>query len=246
MRRADAAVLSISTALAAVVIAAVTFSVVVLDRAPSSTALVSESSDASVLVVTWAPSLCRVDAANKGCTSGHVEKLGRTWILHGLWPQPEDNQYCGGPQSGENLRLSDDVRASLQSMMSDEAALAPHEWSAHGTCSGVTPDAYFTYATALTDQARAILDPMLADADGTQLSQTTLSDAFVAAYGEGARERIGVVCRNVTGEGSVLYEVHLSLPPVAQLSPDGQTPALGALLAEGPALQPGCRHGRVL
>ena len=36
------------------------------------TALVSESSDASVLVVTWAPSLCRVDAANKGCTSGQA------------------------------------------------------------------------------------------------------------------------------------------------------------------------------
>ncbi|MGK2880534.1 MAG: ribonuclease T2 family protein [Mycobacterium sp.] len=245
MRRGDAAVLSISTALAAVVIAAVTFSLVVLDRAPSSTAL-RESTDASVLVVTWGPSLCRVDPANLGCTSGHVAELGRTWILHGLWPQPEDNQYCGPRQSSAELELSDDVRARLQSMMSDVAALAPHEWSAHGTCSGVTPDAYFSYAAALTDQARAVLEPLLADADGSQVSQGTLSDAVEAAFGDGAGQRVGVVCRNVNGEGSVIYEVHLSLPPVAQLSPDGETPSLGALLAEGPAVAAGCRHGRVV
>lgn len=244
MRRGDALVLSISTALGAVVVAAVAFSLVVLDRQPSSTALGSDQADGSLLVVTWGPSLCRVDSSNLGCTSGHVDALGRTWILHGLWPQPEDNQYCGPDTS--SVELSEDVRARLQSMMSDVGALAPHEWNAHGTCSGVTPDAYFDYAASLTDQVRTVVDPVFADAEDTQISQGTLSEAFDVAFGAGAGERVAMVCRNVNGEGSVIYEIHVSLPPVAALSPDGQAPSLGPLITQGPVVDGGCRHGRAL
>lgn len=244
MRRGDAVVLSISGALTAVAVAAVAFSVIVLDRTPSSTALGSESAHGSVLVVTWAPSLCRVDPSNLGCTSGHVPDLGRTWILHGLWPQPEDNQYCG--PDAPNVELSDDVRDELQSMMSDVDALAPHEWNAHGTCSGVTPDAYFGYAASLTDQVREVLDPIFVDAESTQINQSALSEAFDLTFGAGAGERVAMVCRNVSGEGSVIHEIHVSLPDVAELSPDGEAPALRELVLQGPVVDAGCRHGRAL
>lgn len=247
MRRADAVVLSITAALATVVIAAVTFSLTVLDRSPSSSALGSDTSDSSWLVVTWAPSFCRIEPSNGGCKSGHVGDLGRTWILHGLWPQPKDNQYCGVSQGNERpVELNSDVQDSLQSMMSDASALTSHEWYAHGTCSGITPDAYFGYAASLTDQARAVLDPMFSDAEGTQISQGALRDRFNVQFGDGAGDRVSLDCRNVTGDGNVIYELHLSLPPVAELSSDGETVSLGALLTEGPPLAAGCIHGRVL
>ena len=58
MQRGDAAVLSISAVLAAVVIYAVSFSVLVLDR--ESTTLVSRNTTSSWLVVTWGAGFCAV------------------------------------------------------------------------------------------------------------------------------------------------------------------------------------------
>src|SRR4051812_27609286 len=94
MQRGDRTVISISAVLAAVVVAAVGFSVFVLDRSPSSAAIESTDSDSSRLVATWGPSLCKTDPSNSGCESGHVRAMGRTFVLHGLWPQPFSDQYC--------------------------------------------------------------------------------------------------------------------------------------------------------
>jgi ribonuclease T2 len=250
-------VLSISCALAAIVVAAVTFSVRVLDHKPSSAQFDSSDSSSSWLVLTWGPSLCAAEPTNAGCKSGHVEAQGPTWILHGLWPQPVDEQYCGVPKEiaerasdlhGHHMpsvAMADDVRDTLQSMVSDASVMAPHEWYAHGTCSGVTPDVFFSNATALTDQARKLLDPMFASAQGGRIQLSAVRDKFDAEYGAGAGERVRLSCRNVTGQGSVAYELHLSLPPVTALrTPDG-TLSLKDLILKGPALGPGCRHASV-
>jgi ribonuclease T2 len=257
MRRGDAVVLSISCVLAAVVVAAVTFSVKVLDHAPSSAEFQSADTSSSWLVLTWGPSLCATEPTNPGCTSGHVQTQGSTWILHGLWPQPEAQQYCGVPQEvakrAANLHGSDmpsvdiggDVRNTLQSMMSDASTLAPHEWYAHGTCSGVTPDAFFSTAATLTEQARKVLDPMFADAEGGRIALSAVRGEFDAAFGAGAGERLRLSCRNVTGQGSVAYELHLSLPPVNELrTPDGAL-SLKDLIIKAPLLAPGCRNASV-
>jgi ribonuclease T2 len=250
-------VLSISCVLAAIVVAAVTFSVRVLDHKPSSAEFTSSDSSSSWLVLTWAPSLCGAAPTNPGCVSGHVDAQGSTWILHGLWPQPAEKQYCGVPKEiaerASDLRghhmpsvdITDDVRNTLQSMVSDASIMAPHEWYAHGTCSGVTPDVFFSDATALTDQARKILDPMFTSAQGGRIQLSAVRDKFDAEYGAGAGERVRLSCRNVTGQGSVAYELHLSLPPVTELrTPDG-TLSLKDLILKGPALGPGCRHASV-
>lgn len=257
MQRGDVAVFSISCALAAVVVAAVTFSLLVLDRTPSSSAFESENDGSSWLVVTWGPNLCRAEPATVGCGSGRVRELGRTFVLHGLWPQPPTNQYCGVPEGladrardthGSTMppvALSDDVRTQLQSMLSDATAMSSHEWYAHGTCSGVTPDVYFGDAMALTDQVRAILDPMFRSAKDTRLTATAVRGRFDDAFGHGAGARVGLTCRNVPTEGNVVFEVRLSLPAVVDLrSPKGALP-LGELLAEGPAMSPGCSQGGV-
>lgn len=58
----------------------------------------------------------------------------------------------------------------LQSIMSDATTVAPHEWYRHGTCSGVTPAAYFGNAISLTEQVRQTLDPVFEAAAGGHLS----------------------------------------------------------------------------
>jgi ribonuclease T2 len=257
MQRGDVAVLSISSVLAAIVVVAVTFSVRVLDRTPSAVDFAVENSNSSWLVLTWGPSLCKANPGNRGCESGQVAEMGRTWILHGLWPQPAENQYCGVPKKVADrarkihaadmpsVQLQDDVRSTVQSMMSDASIMAPHEWYSHGTCSGVTPDVFFSDAAMLTEQARQALDPMFKDAEGDRMSLSDVRDKFDDEYGQGAGERVRLSCRNLTGEGSVVYELHLSLPPVTDLRIDGDALPLKDLILKGPPIGPGCRHASV-
>lgn len=247
MKRRDAKVLAISAGLSLAVVAAVVYSFV-LDRRPVGPEPGNSSS--SLLTLTWGPSLCMVDAANAGCKSGHVGRMGQSLVLHGLWPQPSTEQYCGVPQRGADRRtvdLPDGVRKALQDMMSDETIMAPHEWYAHGTCSGVAPAEYFGIATTLAAQVRTLLDPVFVNAGGEQLSPRAVRESFDAEFGGGAGKRVGLTCKDVDGQ-SIAYEVHLSLPSVKDLLADQKavkTLALGDSLVKGPAIPPGCGQGRV-
>lgn len=254
MKRGDVAVISVSAGLAAVVVAVIVLRFLVTDRWPGSSVNDPGSSTSSLLVMTWGPSLCKVASSSPGCGNGHVSKIGRTLILHGLWPQPASEQFCGVPEHGAGrpggspdakVTLPEDVQMQLQSMMSDATVMAAHEWYRHGTCSGVTPAVYFGNAISLTEQARKTLDPVFGAAVGGRLSVSALRDRLDAEFGKGAGTRVGLKCRNVDREGLVVYEVHLSFPPVVQLGHDGGTVSLRDVLVKGPSISAGCRSGRV-
>lgn len=257
LRRGDVVVFSISAVLAAIVVVGVAFSLLVVDRWPRSSLNQPAPSSSSLLVMTWGPSLCEVDPSNPGCTTGHVGKLGRTLILHGLWPQPRSEEFCGVSkviaERARNLHDADmpsldlpqEVRSGLQSVMSDAALLAPHEWYTHGTCSGLTPAAYFTGAISLADQASDVLNPLFAKAEHGKLSLWTVRDRIDAEFGEGAGKRVGLSCHEVNGEQIIVYEVHLSLPPISEFGTAANALSLGDLLAKGPTTSAGCWRGAV-
>nr|MCH9702497.1 ribonuclease T(2) [Actinomycetes bacterium] len=144
-----------------------------------------------------------------------------------------------------SVKLPADVRTDLEAVMSDVALMAPHEWYTHGTCSDVTPSVYFSDAVALTGEARRILDPLFQQAQGQRLSPGVVRDRFDAEFGAGAGERVGLVCGQVDGEGTVVNDVHLSLPPVADLRAGEGTLPLEDLLTRGPAIPEGCSTGTV-
>lgn len=235
----------VSVTLAAVAVAAVVFSVRVLDRRSGPS---QADSTSSLLVLTWAPALCAVEASNSGCRSGHVGAMGAAFVLHGLWPQPSTEQYCDVPKrtpdrSRSPVALPKDLEANLKAMMSDSTIMTTHEWYAHGTCSGVTPPEYFGIATTLATQANAVLNPLFAEKSGKPMSARSIRAAFDARYGKGTGSRVGLVCKDAGGRGSVAFEVRLSLPPVTQLRQD--SPSLAEAMSAGPTVPPGCGQARV-
>ena len=246
MRRGDAAVLSISAVLGVAVVAAVVFSVFVEDRQRGPASNVAANSTSSLLVVTWGPSLCATDRANAGCRSGHVGKLGPTLILHGLWPQPSTEQFCGLSKTARegslsSLNLPQAVQTDLQSKMSDVSIMAPHEWNAHGTCSGLAPPEYFSIAATLAEQASTALDPVFQNGGG-RVSLDALRARMDAEFGPGAGKRVSLTCRNLQGAGMVAYEVQLSLPPVVDLK---SAVSLKDVITKGPPRSTGCQRGVV-
>ena len=245
MKRGDRTVLVVSAVLATVAVAAVVFSLRVLDRQPQAS---EADSTSSLLVVTWAPALCAVEPSNSGCRSGHVRSMGSAFVLHGLWPQPSTEQYCDVPKrtpdrSRSPVPLPDDLKANLKTMMSDSTLMTTHEWYAHGTCSGVTPPEYFGIATTLAKQANAVLNPLFAQSAGGQVSSRSVRAAFDAKYGSGAGARVSLSCRDGGGGGTLVYEVRMSLPPVIDLREN--SPALAGALADGPPVPPGCGQARL-
>lgn len=103
------------------------------------------------LAVSWAPEYCHGHA---GDPASRVECGGGNsfgWVLHGLWPDgvgAEWPQYC----KAATLLAPATVRRNLCATPSPQ--LLQHEWSKHGTCSGLAPDAYFAKSTGMYARLR--------------------------------------------------------------------------------------------
>lgn len=234
--------------LAIIVVAGTVAALVLIDRHSTQSGTSSANSDSSLLVLTWGPSLCTVEPSVRGCRTGNVGRKGQAFLLHGLWPQPSTEQYCGVPKQGGKPRgpeLSADLRGKLAATMSDASVLAPHEWFAHGTCSGVSPDEYFSIATTLSAQATGVLDTAFREAQGRKLTARSVRDLFDARFGAGSGGRLALACRNADGRGDVVYEVRLSLPSVLTLRAAGSNLSLGEQLSKAPPVPPGCGQARV-
>ena len=88
--------------------------------------------DFYILVLAWAPEFCysHPDASECSTHSG--------FVVHGLWPQNSDGSY---PSNCATNHPPPSDFSSLADIMPQE--IIRHEWQTHGTCSGLSGDAYF-------------------------------------------------------------------------------------------------------
>ncbi len=97
--------------------------------------------DFYLLNLSWSPEFCATHPDKPECSA----QSG--FVLHGLWPQNNDGSY---PEHCSDAPGPSDASAFHD--LYPDSGLLSHEWSTHGTCSGLTPDAFFTQArTALRD-----------------------------------------------------------------------------------------------
>jgi ribonuclease T2 len=135
--------------------------------------------DFYVLSLSWSPSFC-ADAAERHAghsAGGECGARPYAFVVHGLWPQYEKGfpQNCQVPAPRIDRRL---VSSMLDLMP------APHlifnEWDKHGTCSGLSPRAYFDAvrkaraAVTIPSQYRDLAQPL-------NVTPSAVADAFVKA-----------------------------------------------------------------
>ena len=160
--------------------------------------------DFYVLSLSWSPSFCAETAERYAGRSPSLQCGARpySFVVHGLWPQYDRGfpEYCQNPAP----RLSRDIVSSMLDVMP-----APHliynEWDKHGTCSGLSPQAYF-------DAVRAARAAVKIPPDYSEL-KTPLSvapgavaDAFVKANPGLSAQAMAVEC-----DSKRLTEVRLCL-----------------------------------
>lgn len=99
-----------------------------------------------ILALAWSPTYCETDRRREDqpqCSGGRRY----AFILHGLWPQ----WARGGPEfcpSAQGKYVPEKIVRSMLDIM-PARGLVIHQYRKHGTCSGLSPSAYFDRAREL-------------------------------------------------------------------------------------------------
>jgi len=135
--------------------------------------------DFYVLSLSWAPSFCEAafERAPDQTPPPECGQRAVPFVVHGLWPQYETGfpEFCQQPAP----RLDRGVVASMLDLM-PAPRLIFNEWDKHGTCSGLSPRAYFETMR----KARALVkipDDYLEAAREVTVAPAQVGDAFVKA-----------------------------------------------------------------
>jgi ribonuclease T2 len=172
--------------------------------------------DYYVLALSWSPSYCALEgtpADRLQCGGGRTY----AFVVHGLWPQYERGwpEFC--PAMPAQVP-EQQVRRMLDLMPSE--SLVRHQWTKHGTCSGLSPEGYFD----ATRRARARVDVPAAFArlsEHVSVSPAGVAGAFMQANPGLPADGIAVTCdRNHLREVRVCLDRFSldfrSCPPVAE------------------------------
>ena len=156
--------------------------------------------DFYLMALSWSPGFCDSNPSGKGrkqCAVG--AKLG--FVLHGLWPQNEHGypSNCGGSRSVSKTALEETIGVY------PAVGLARYEWRKHGTCTGLSPSAYFA-AAARAFHAVTIPDAFKAPTSSQAMAPIAIMQAFSKANPGIRPGMMAVACRK--GE---LQEVRLCL-----------------------------------
>lgn len=160
--------------------------------------------DYYLVSLSWSPAYCESRPQDKRQCGGR----GFGFVLHGVWPQrlsggyPQDCPMTTQPSSAT-------VQRTLAFMPSER--LINHQWTKHGSCTGLTADEYF----ALSDKAFAVLrQPTQFQAPQQPLNLTAdqILSEFVQANPGLSRDSLAIKC-----SGGELEEVRFCVNP--QLKP---------------------------
>jgi len=146
------------------------------DEGPSG---VSGQFDIYLFAMVWAPRFCCTN--NKQCTEQSKDGLDDL-ATHGLWPA-----FTSAREGGRTYPAF----CNSTSKFSSNNRLALHEWKKHGTCSGLSPDAYFKEESKIEESGTLsqLRDFLNENAGSTVSLESVVNEA-------GGAKKIGVMSSN--------------------------------------------------
>jgi len=186
----------------------------------------------NLLALSWHNAFCQTHQYKKECKRKIFGKSHSDdrFVLHGLWPQPRDNQYCRVEQKYKtmdrykhwdklpSLGLSRDIKAKLTEVMPGVGSnLHKHEWFKHGTCYGKDAIGYFEDAIKYVDSINhSRLGVFFATHTGKKVSLNQIRKMIDSDFGKGAGNAVEMRCNNgmitefwfhLKGKGDTLKEL---------------------------------------
>jgi len=163
-----------------------------------------------LLAISWQPAFCETRPNKTECRTQNENRFdAEQFTLHGLWPQPQNNVYCGVSQRNKQLdkdgdwfdlpaiALSDDLFDELAIKMPGVASgLHLHEWYKHGTCYSPTPEEYYRESLILLDQVNnSVVQDLFATNIGEEISSNQITNKFEESFGDVADSKISIKCK---------------------------------------------------
>jgi len=174
-----------------------------------SATLSKSTSKQNLLAISWQNAFCQTHQYKKECKSMNIKDFGAThFVLHGLWPQPRNNQYCNVSkkeigkdknkqwQRLDKLDLNTTVRSELSKFMPGYSSnLHKHEWVKHGTCYGATANDYYNNAMILLAQVNeSDVQKYFKLNIGKTVRLKEVRQAVDKAFGKGSGEHVTMNC----------------------------------------------------
>jgi ribonuclease T2 len=160
--------------------------------------------DFYVLSLSWSPSYCEAAEDRTGGRGRDRQCSGRpfAFVVHGFWPQYERGfpSDCQVPAP----RLARAIVVDMLDIM-PSPRLVFHEWDRHGTCSGLSPKAYFGLVRAAWDAVKVPPDYVRVD-QPISVTPGQVANAFLKANPQLVRDAINVSC-----DGRRLTEVRICM-----------------------------------
>jgi ribonuclease T2 len=212
-----------------------------------------KSGNAYVLAISWQPAFCEGLPNKVECRQQTAQSFEAThFTLHGLWPQPRRNVFCGVDKATAALsnnrqwdalpevRLTPETRKALQQVMpGTQSFLDRHEWIKHGTCYPAgDAEPYFRDAIRIMDAVNSSpIQAFAAQNIGQTIRSSDLRGKFDEAFGPGAGDRVRVACKPDGGR-QLIVEITIGL--VGDIS---SGVPVKDLIAASEATDPGCPSG---
>ncbi|MDE2445125.1 MAG: ribonuclease [Alphaproteobacteria bacterium] len=160
--------------------------------------------------LSWEPTFCEAMRDKAECKSQTPTSWAAShFTIHGLWPQPRRNVFCGVDRATTALddqhqweqlpapQLSPETKAALdKAMPGTQSKLENHEWIKHGTCyPGGSAEQYFKDGIRLANEVNASpVQALFAANIGKQVSASQIRTAFNQGFGSGAGDKVQVEC----------------------------------------------------
>lgn len=142
--------------------------------------------DFYVLALSWSPTHC---ASNAGRRSRQQCRIGsgNRFVVHGLWPQ----FHRGSPSYCDQRNPPRSSLAKADAF--PEEGLARYQWRKHGSCSGLSPSAYFDLVRQARD--KVVIPPALTTVNRpVRADPDKIEKGFLAANRKMRPDQIAVTC----------------------------------------------------
>jgi len=208
-----------------------------------------QTATSNLLALSWHNAFCQTHQYKKECKRGLLSRFKKGYsddrfVLHGLWPQPRNNQYCNVEQKYitmdkykywnklPSLNLNPDIKKALKMVMPGVSSnLHRHEWFKHGTCYGKDANGYFADAI---DYVKAINSSKLGiyfvNHTGKKVSLKQIRKIVDDSFGKGAGNSVELRCNNgmitelwfhLKGQGDNLSQLLKSKYPIKSFCRSG-------------------------
>jgi ribonuclease T2 len=140
--------------------------------------------DYYLLTLSWSPEFCHSHADRPECQSGH-----HGFVVHGLWPQYVDGypENCSTAPGLSNPGEMTDIMP--------DPGLVAHEWSTHGTCSGLNAEDYFKLLRRAYSSIK-VPEQFAAPHQNFSISPQEVKQAFIHANPSLSADTMTVSCGN--------------------------------------------------